>query len=465
MKRDFDAAFGNELSMDIPNIPIGDLVANQDCNVIGLVIGKAQPKGFQDKKNPDSMRWRLQFTLRDSSTDLINATAWGNESYVTKLSRLFQINDTVELIYCRVQLKPPTSDDKWCPATATQFSLTLNEPNSMVRQYRGNGYIEIAALANLPLLPPGRHSSIGELVAQGASSNGQAANILAAVKQVKQPISIVTRDGRNVQRCEVKLFDHTVEDFVLTLWDTELIALARNWVSKENIISVISARLAYNTYNNKVSAKCDASTLIVTNPSSEEAHNLYRYAQSVNITLEMDDEQDRKGFEAEKMTIYDFIQIKASGNNLNAEIFCCITDINLGENSRMKPVCTRCRECKARMTSFSCSNSSCSTYMRLGNEPEISYDVHVNLTDHTGSINDIKLSQKCSKDILGYEPKDIDTMDSKQQCDLKRSLVLERVRVTVMHKPWIQEKERSRSLVLSCTPVGLSDVLSNLKSN
>ncbi|KAI6651676.1 hypothetical protein LOD99_4924 [Oopsacas minuta] len=465
MKRDLDAAFANEVAIQIPNMTIQDLVANQDCNIIGLVIGKTQTKRFQDKKNPECMRWKLQFTIRDSPTELINGTAWGTEEYITKLSSLFQINDTIELTCCHVQLKPPNVDEKWCPATSSQYHLSMNEPNSTIRQYRGNGYIEIAALANLPLHAPGQHSSIGEIAALGSNANGQSVNILAAVKQVKQPVSFVTRDGRNVQRCEVKLFDHTCEEFELTIWDSEFITLAKNWVSRENILSIINAKLVYNNYKNKVAAKCDATTLIVTNPSSEEAHNLYRHAQTVNISLEVEEEFIKKTFEPERMSIYDFIESKANGNNFNAEILCCITEINLSDSSRIKPVCMRCRECKTRLTSFTCSNSYCPVYMKLGIDPELTFDIFVNLTDHTGSLNNVKLSQKCCMDILSYEPKDIDKMKAKQLNDLKKSLVLERMRVSVMYKPWQQEKDRSRSLVLSCIPADLNDLITYSKLN
>lgn len=459
MKRDFDAAFGNELTMPVPNMSIQELIANQDCNLIGLVIGKTQMRCFQDKKSPELMRWKLQFTIRDSPTELINGTAWGTEEYISKLSGLFQINDTIELICCHVQLKPPNIDEKWCPVTPTQYLLSMNEPHSAIRQYRGNGYIEIAALANLPLQPPGQHSSIRELLGLGLNANGQSVSVLAVVKQVKQPVSFVTRDGRNVQRCEVKLFDHTADEFELTIWDKEVITLAKNWVSRENILSIISAKLVYNKYKNVVAAKCDATTLIVTNPSSEEAHNLYRHAQTVSISLEVEEDSGKKSFAPERMSIYDFIVSRGNENNFTAEIFCCITEINLSENSRMKPVNIRCRECKTRLTSFTCSNNFCTVYMKLGIEPELTFDIFVNLTDHTGSLNNIKLSQKCCKDILSYEPKDIDKMKPKQLNDLKRSLVLERVRVSVMYKPWQQEKERSRSLVVSCTPADLNDII------
>ena len=465
MKRDFDAAFGNELRTEIPNMSIQDLVANQDCNIIGLVIGKSQSRGFQDKKNPEVLRWKLQFTIRDSPTDLINATAWGSEEYITKLSRLFQISDTVELICCHVQLKPPNSEEKWCPATPSQYSLSMNEPNSTVRQYRGNGYIEMAGLTNLPLQTTGQFSSIGELTALGPTAGGQSVNLLAAVKQVKQPVCFVTRDGRNVQRCEVKLFDHTSDEFEMTLWDSEFISLAKNWVSRENILSVISAKLVYSNYKNRVTAKCDATTLIVTNPRSEEAHNLYRHAQTVDISLEAEEEFVKKSFEPERMSVFGFIECKSGGNNFNAEIFCCITEINLGENTRIKPVNVRCGDCKTRLTSFTCSNSYCVSYMKLGIEPELTFDLFVNLTDHTGSLNNIKLSQKCCRDILSYEPKDIDKMNAKQLNNLKKSLVLERVRVSIMYKPMEQEKERNTCLVIACTPVDLNDILTKGKFN
>jgi len=83
------------------------------CNVlqtvVGLVLTKQAIRSFPDKKSkvncsicsvlillcpdPGSDRYKFSFTLRDSQSDYVNATCWGNEQQITKIFQTFRIND------------------------------------------------------------------------------------------------------------------------------------------------------------------------------------------------------------------------------------------------------------------------------------------------------------------------------------------------------------------------------------
>jgi hypothetical protein len=43
--------------------------------------------------DPGCNRYSLGFTLRDSPTDFVNVTCWGNDTFINDIAKSFKIND------------------------------------------------------------------------------------------------------------------------------------------------------------------------------------------------------------------------------------------------------------------------------------------------------------------------------------------------------------------------------------
>ena len=48
--------------------------------------------------DPGCDRYSLSFTLRDSATDYVNVTCWGNDLFINDLAKSFKINDVGKLV-------------------------------------------------------------------------------------------------------------------------------------------------------------------------------------------------------------------------------------------------------------------------------------------------------------------------------------------------------------------------------
>lgn len=60
--------------------------------IVGVIIRSAEVRVFTGKKdNNEKGVWNL--TIRDSITDYINVTCWGNSGYINHLYSKFQVGD------------------------------------------------------------------------------------------------------------------------------------------------------------------------------------------------------------------------------------------------------------------------------------------------------------------------------------------------------------------------------------
>ena len=49
--------------------------------------------------DPGCERYSLSFTLRDSPTDYVNVTCWGNGTFINDIAKSFKINDIGRINY------------------------------------------------------------------------------------------------------------------------------------------------------------------------------------------------------------------------------------------------------------------------------------------------------------------------------------------------------------------------------
>jgi hypothetical protein len=68
--------------------------------------------------DPGSERYLLNFTLRDSPYDFINATCWGSKQHIEILAGLFHIGDISE--YSQLYFIAVTSHGDWVTALLVQ---------------------------------------------------------------------------------------------------------------------------------------------------------------------------------------------------------------------------------------------------------------------------------------------------------------------------------------------------------
>nr|XP_028696297.1 meiosis-specific with OB domain-containing protein isoform X7 [Macaca mulatta] len=358
---------------------LSDLQPNMaNLKVIGVVIGKTDVKGFPDRKNIGSERYTFSFTIRDSPAHFVNAASWGNEDYIKSLSDSFRVGDCVIIENPLIQRKEIEREEKFSPATPSNCKLLLSENHSTVKvcsSYEVD--TKLLSLIHLPVKESHDYYSLGDIVANGHSLNGRIINVLAAVKSVGEPKYFTTSDRRKGQRCEVRLYDETESSFAMTCWDNESILLAQSWMPRETVIFVSDVRISFDKFRNCMTATVISKTIITTNP--------------VSTIVDVYTVEQLKG--------------KALRNEGKADpsygiLYAYISTLNIDDETT-KVVRNRCSTCGYIVNEASNMCTICNKNSLDFKSVFLSFDMLIDLTDHTGTLHSCSLTGSVAEETLG----------------------------------------------------------------
>eukprot|EP00731_Ephydatia_muelleri_P029149 Em0020g793a len=433
---------------------IKDLVPHQPNTVIvGIVITKQSIHTFPDKRNPGAQRFNFSFTVRDSPSDYINITCWGSEMHIKKIFQTFKICDVVELRMCQVMTKQGEQDEKWKPWTPSQYHVNMSEAHSDVALYSGWDYTDYTSLAHVPLRPPNDYYTLSDILANGTTLEGSHINILAAVRDM------TSKTGKPLKMCEVKLMDQSCSSFVLLIWDEELIDLAQTWTPKDNVIFAVDVKVSFDTYRNSMVATCDQKSIITTNPDCREAHQLYQFAQRIQLE-EPSFLEDGSCDDVEQLTQHKQKQ-EVGGATFSCILFAILTSLDIDEGVN-GPVAFRCTACKYHVQegSMACSNKNCIS-KEFSCEPH--FDLRVSLSDCTGTISGVRITGQVAMELLNKStPQEFLEMGDSDRTELKASLQLERFKVYCKCVIPANEQRKPTVRVLSMQIADPIEVVKNL---
>uniref|UniRef100_F7GPT3 Meiosis-specific with OB domain-containing protein n=2 Tax=Callithrix jacchus TaxID=9483 RepID=F7GPT3_CALJA len=392
---------------------LSDLQPNMaDLKIIGIVIGKTDVKGFPDRKNIGSERYTFSFTIRDSPAHFINATSWGNEDYIKSLSDGFRVGDCVIIENPLIQRKDIEREEKFSPATPSNCKLLLSENHSTVKvcsSYEVD--TKLLSLIHLPVKESRDYYSLGDIVANGHNLNGRIINVLAAVKSVGEPKYFTTSDRRKGQRCEVRLYDETESSFSMTCWDSESILLAQCWMPRETVIFASDVRISFDKFRNCMTATVISKTIITTNPDTPEANILLNFIRENKETNIVDDEIDSYFKESINLsTIVDVytveqLKVKALKNEGKADpfygiLYAYISALNIDDETT-KVVRNRCSSCGYIVNEASNMCTTCNKNSLDFKSVFVSFEMLIDLTDHTGTLHSCSLTGSVAEETLG----------------------------------------------------------------
>ncbi|XP_042293569.1 meiosis-specific with OB domain-containing protein isoform X2 [Sceloporus undulatus] len=426
-------------------VAISDLHPNlARPSIIGVVIGKTDAKGFPDRKNVGSERYTFGFTVRDSPSCFINVHSWGREEYIKLLSESFRVGDCVTIENPLVQTKEVEKEEKFNPATPSCYKLLLSENHSTVKICSpGEADAKLLSLLNLPVKDPQDFYSLGDIVANGQNLDGRIINVLAAIKSVGVPKYFTTSDRRKGHRCEVKLYDETESSFAMICWDNESIQLAQTWMPRETDTPEANILLNF--------VRESAEMLDLEDDIGDQFRN------SVNLQTILD--------------VYTVEQLKSEAlqnmrkpEPLYGIIFAYISTLNI-DNESTKVIRNRCAKCHYVVNESTNTCSFCTSALTSSEAIPVfaSFDLIVDLTDHTGTLHSCSLSDTVAEETLGYTVQEFQTLTEDQRTALKWHLLLERSKVYFKVIPSANSRTGLRVSLLSCKladPVEASQSLS-----
>ncbi|XP_029432605.1 meiosis-specific with OB domain-containing protein isoform X2 [Rhinatrema bivittatum] len=399
------ACFNSEQSF----VALPDLHPNLSRpSVFGVVIGKTDVRGFPDRKNIGSERYTFSFTIRDSPAYFINAFAWGREEYIKSLSESFRVGDCVVIENPLVQTKDTEREEKFNPITPSYYKLLISENHSVVRIRSSNEMdTSLRSLLHVPTKDSQDYYSLGDIVENGQSLDGKVINVLAAVRSVGEPKCFTTSDRRKGQRCEVKLFDETVSSFAMICWDNESIQLAQSWVPRETDTQEA------NILSSCVSEYAETALDEENDKQSKDSVNLQSIGDVYTVQqLKVKASQ----FEDKTSPVYGIVYAYLSMLNV---------DVDVG-----KIVRNRCSRCHYLINeSNTCTYSFCNDMSSDAKSVTTSFELQVDLTDHTGTLQSCNLSSNVAEETLGCTVDKFLTLTEEQKTALKWSLLLERSKI------------------------------------
>ncbi|XP_027761238.1 meiosis-specific with OB domain-containing protein [Empidonax traillii] len=409
-------------------------------NVIGVVIGKTDVRSFPDRKNIGSERYTFNFTIRDSPTYFINVQAWGREEYIRALSESFRVGDCVTIENPLIQSKEAEREEKFNPVTPSCYKLLLSENHSVVKTsscYEAD--TRLLSLLHLPVKDPQDYYSLGDIVANGQSLNGRILNVLAAVMSVGEPKYFMTSDKRKGQRCEVKLFDETERSFPIVCWDNESIQLAQSWIPQETVIFASDVRINFDKFRNCMTATVISKTIITTNPETAEANVLFSFIKDSAQSGALHDRMKEQANESMNLeTIVDVYTVeqlkeKALQGDGKADpvygiIYGYISTLDIDDNVS-KVMRNRCSICRLVVNEMSNACTFCSDVSPESKSTFASFDILVDVTDHTGTLRSCYLSDCVAEETLGCTVHEFLMLEDDQKTALKWQLLLERSKI------------------------------------
>ncbi|XP_053133071.1 meiosis-specific with OB domain-containing protein isoform X2 [Hemicordylus capensis] len=427
-------------------VAISDLHPNlARPSIIGVVIGKTDAKGFPDRKNIGSERYTFGFTVRDSPSYFINVNAWGREDYIKSLSESFRVGDCVIIENPLVQTIEAEKEEKFNPTTPCCYKLLLSENHSVVKicsRYEVD--TKLLGLLTLPVKDPQDFYSLGDIVANGQSLDGRIINILAAIKSVGEPKYFTTSDRRKGHRCEVRLFDETESSFAMICWDNESIQLAQSWMPRETVIFASDVRINFDKFRNCMVATVISKTIITSNPDTPEANILLNFIRESAEMLALDDDMGNRFRESVHLQTIDDVytveqlKVKALQSEGKPEpfygiIFAYISTLNI-DNETTNILRSRCARCHYVIKEDVSTCSFCSSFPSSSSETTpvfASFDLLVDLTDHTGTLQACNLSDTVAEETLGCTVQEFLTLTEAQKTALKWQHLLERSKIYV----------------------------------
>ncbi|XP_030840774.1 meiosis-specific with OB domain-containing protein-like [Strongylocentrotus purpuratus] len=444
-------------------VNLKDLTAQaSNVVIIGIVIAKQKPRQVQSKSNPGTDRSVFGFTLRDSPVDFINASCWGSSEHVLALSNKFRIGEIVEIKNPQVQTKSHSEIEERCrPWTPSAFQLNVSERYSTLNLYDGWHAEPFGTLQHMPIRESSDYYTLGDVLANGRNLHGEHINLLTLVKKVGTPKDIVTKGGRETKRCEVSFFDETCSSFSMVIWDEEVIDLVQQWQAKETVIFAVDVVAKYDDFRNTMVASVDSKSIFIINPDTREAHSLYKFGQSSTADEESAEEtKDSVDLQAIH-DVYMVDELKAKMCDKQSMMmqsdygivyaFLSAYDLDGPTSAVLSMRCTSCRKRVDKETG-TCLNSNCSAAITDQSQAILNYDLRVNLSDLSGTINGVYVGGYVAEQIIGKSAEEFSKCCEDELTGMKWQHLLERCKVyfKIQERPGIINGSSSFLKILQC---------------
>nr|XP_031542950.1 meiosis-specific with OB domain-containing protein isoform X3 [Vicugna pacos] len=233
-----------------------------------------------------------------------------------------------------------------------------------------------------------------------------------------------------------------------------------SWMPRKTVIFASDVRISFDKFRNCMTATVISKTIITTNPDTPEANILLNFIRENKETIPLDDEVDSYLKESINLnSIVDVytveqLKVKALKNEGKADpfygiLYAYISTLNIDDETT-KVVRNRCSGCGYIVNEASSTCTTCNKDSLGFKSVFLSFDMLIDLTDHTGTLHSCGLTGSVAEETLGCTVNEFLAMTDEQKTTLKWQFLLERSKIYL--KFFLSHRARGglRISVLSC---------------
>ncbi|XP_015905361.1 meiosis-specific with OB domain-containing protein [Parasteatoda tepidariorum] len=402
--------------------------------IYGIIIAKQEMRRIDSRKQPGTERYVLNFTLRDSLTDTINAACWGEENAISKLSTSFTIGDVVKIRNPQIiERQSAASDEKFKPSTTSHYQLNIHPLYSEITVCQADERRSYEKFLHCSTRSISEIVSLADVVYDCQTAEGLIINLLVAIREIGTVQNVKTKDGREVKKFQLSVFDQSHPKFNILIWGEETANFIIKYCQKRSILLITDIKINYNTFTKEMAGTTGNMTIFTPDPDIPDARVLYQYA--MKTALPADKIKDSNSTDVS--TTYTMEEIlkfihstEMNLDEIQGTVNAIISFFDIDGTSNTTAF--RCPKCMQPLQSSAdkCKDENCDIGNSLTTLPaEEIYNFIIRLSDHSGSIERCHLSGNAAKNMLGIEVADFLRLSDDDKTNLKWNFLFERVSV------------------------------------
>ncbi|GBM27994.1 Meiosis-specific with OB domain-containing protein [Araneus ventricosus] len=269
--------------------------------VMGMVIVKQDIRRISSRKQPGRERYVLNFTIRDSPSDTINATCWGEESAISVLSTAFAIGDIVKIKNPQVtERQTESEDEKFRPTVSSKYQLNISPQYSEITLCVNEERRGYEKLLHCSMHRTSEILNLVDIIYNSQNAEGLSVNLLVAVRRIGTIQTVKTKDGREVKKLQLTVFDQSHPIFNILIWEEETANFITKYCSTRSVILISDIKVNYNNFMKEMIGTSGSATIFTPEPEIPDARVLYQYA--MKITLPDDGTQNESKYADSSIT-------------------------------------------------------------------------------------------------------------------------------------------------------------------
>lgn len=165
--------------------------------------------------------------------------------------------------------------------------------------------------------------------------------------------------------------------------------------------------------------------------------------------------------------LYDLGQTEnINEEQVSAILYAVVTKYDIDGSSQSGIVKKRCQNCNRYVPILNefCDNEDCQIAnfdQTLSDQFDYYYDIHISLSDHSGTIN-CRILKEYAEKLIGCPAKDFMNLDEKRKTEIKLKLIMERCRVKVVLRRKSVLRSTMTIIVLECVVADIDEVTNKI---